>query len=45
MSRASLRRCHGGLDWEICGNYESRIVSEALEFRSQENRSRSASNI
>jgi hypothetical protein len=32
MSRESLRRCDGGWDWEICGNYDSRIASEALEF-------------
>jgi hypothetical protein len=45
MSRSSLRRCDEGWDWEICGNYKSGVASEALEFWSQENRSRSARNI
>ena len=34
-----------GWDWEICGGHKSRLASEALEFRSQENRSRLARNI
>jgi hypothetical protein len=34
-----------GWDWEICGGHKSRLASEALEFRSQENKSRLARNI